>query len=53
VAGNTPAADLYVRAGFARTGRTFPNPQDDHIVEVEMERVLPHGLEPPAAGEVS
>jgi ribosomal protein S18 acetylase RimI-like enzyme len=40
VADNTPAAGLYERAGFVRTGRKAPYPHDDGGVQVEMELVL-------------
>ena len=40
VADNTPAAGLYERAGFVRTGRKSPYPHDDGAVEVEMALVL-------------
>jgi GNAT superfamily N-acetyltransferase len=43
VAGNSPARDLYSRAGFVPTGVTSAHPQDDQVVEVEMELVLPDG----------
>ena len=40
VSGNDRAGRLYERRGFVPTGRTIPYPQDDRLVEVEMELVL-------------
>lgn len=50
VAGNAPATDLYLRAGFAATGRTFPHPHGDQVVQVEMELIL--AGDHPLLGEV-
>ena len=46
VADNTPAAGLYERAGFQPTGRSTPYPDNDQVLEVEMELVLEDGLKP-------
>jgi GNAT superfamily N-acetyltransferase len=40
VEGNGAAASLYLRAGFRRTGMTFPMPRDPRLIEVEMEREI-------------
>jgi ribosomal protein S18 acetylase RimI-like enzyme len=40
VSGNASATDLYERAGFVPTGRTLPYPQDDRVVEIEMQLVV-------------
>lgn len=38
--GNTPAGDLYVRAGFARTGERQRLPRDPELVEERYQLVL-------------
>lgn len=40
VSGNDRAGRLYERTGFVPTGRTIPYPQDDRLLEVEMELLI-------------
>ena len=43
VASNTPAVNLYHRAGFAETGETRPLPSDQSLIQIQMSKSIAPG----------